>query len=161
MDHIIRAARRDDVPAIVVIYNYYVESDTCTFQTEPDTVERREEWLAGKGDRLPVLVAVANSEVVGWAALARYNERTWDSAWTSVYVRHDMRGRGIGRSLLTALVAEARGRGFHTLVAGINGEQEASHRLHLGLGFREVGRVREVSFKFGRWVDQRLLQLML
>jgi phosphinothricin acetyltransferase len=79
----------------------------------------------------------------------------------SVYVRHDLHRRGIGGALLTDLVERGRSIGHHTIIALIAAEQAASVALHRKAGFTEVAHLREVGFKFGRWLDVVYLQLML
>ncbi|MGE5379254.1 MAG: N-acetyltransferase family protein, partial [Candidatus Saccharibacteria bacterium] len=110
---------------------------------------------------LPPIVAVIEGEVVGWGSLTFYNSRTRNTVWDSVYVRHDLLGRGIGSQLLSALIEEAREHKCHSMVAGVNSGQDRSYSLHKKFGFLDVGTVREASFKHGQWVDQRILQLML
>ena len=79
----------------------------------------------------------------------------------SVYVDERFRGHGIGRQLLEAIVAEARRRDLHLLIAGIDATNVASIALHSSLGFRCCGTVREAGFKFGRWLDLEFWQLVL
>jgi phosphinothricin acetyltransferase len=79
----------------------------------------------------------------------------------SVYVDERFRGRGVGRALLKALIAEARERKLHTLVGVIDATNAASIALHSRLGFTRCGTVREAGFKFGRWLDVEYWQLLL
>jgi phosphinothricin acetyltransferase len=79
----------------------------------------------------------------------------------SVYVSEALRRQGIGRQLLRRLLDEAKSRGLHTLIAGIDGENRASLHLHEQLGFVEVGRCRQVGYKFDRWLDLLFYQLLL
>ena len=79
----------------------------------------------------------------------------------SVYVRETARGQGIGRNLMEALIAEARSRGIHVLVAGIEAENTASILLHHKMGFLDVGTLHEVGTKFGRWLDLTFMELRI
>jgi phosphinothricin acetyltransferase len=79
----------------------------------------------------------------------------------SVYVRHDQRGRGVGRLLLGELVGLATAYGYHAVMARIVGGHEASIGLHQSCGFELVGVEREVGRKFGRWLDVALMQRLL
>ena len=161
MDISIRLARMEDLGAINSIYNYYVANSTCTYQEEVETEEGRREWFAKHDAKHPVTVAVDEAgTVVGWGALNAFHGR---SAYrftveNSVYVRQDMHRRGIGRMLLADLMERAKGLGHHVIVALISADQEGSVRLHEGAGFVEVGRLREVGFKFGRWLDVVYMQ---
>ena len=78
-----------------------------------------------------------------------------------LYLRTDARGRGIGRSLMESLIGQARSRGVHTLIGRLSADNDASLRLHAGLGFVEVGRLREVGRKFDRWLTLVFVQKIL
>jgi L-amino acid N-acyltransferase YncA len=95
--------------------------------------------------------------------LSRFSDRSAydETAETSFYVKSSFRGRGIGRALKAAIIAEARRNGFHTLLARVAAESEASRHLNKSFGFVDVGTLKEVGRKFGRRLDVRLMQLML
>jgi L-amino acid N-acyltransferase len=159
----IRLATPGDLSPINDIYNYYVACSACTYQEEPETMEERRAWFAAHGASHPITVATIADEVVGWGCLSPYRAR---SAYrftveNSVYVRHDMQRRGIGRKLLADHIDRARAAGHHTIVAVIDAEQTGSIALHLAMGFRDGGELRELGFKFDRWLDVRNLQFML
>jgi phosphinothricin acetyltransferase len=158
-----RDATAADLPAINAIYNHFVLHCTCTYQVTPETDEARRVWFEGHGPRYPVIVAEEDGEVLGWGSLSRFHPREGyaGSAENSVYVSPSHHRRGIGRLLLEELIRRARAAGFHTIVAGVSAEQEASLGLHRRLGFTESGRLREVGLKFGRVLDVIYLQLML
>lgn len=155
----LREAREEDLEAINRIYNHYVVHSTCTLQTEPSTLQERREWLAAQGAR-PVLVATLGGEVVGWGALIQHHPRAGYrfTLEDSLYLRHDMTGRGMGRLLLEELLVRARALGAHSVLAKIEATQAQSLALHARCGFEEVGRLREVGFKLERWVDIVFMQ---
>jgi phosphinothricin acetyltransferase len=95
--------------------------------------------------------------------LSRFSDRSAydETAETSFYVKSSFRGRGIGRALKAAIIAEARRYGFHTLLARVAGESQASRHLNQSFGFVDVGTLKEVGRKFGRRIDVHLMQLML
>jgi L-amino acid N-acyltransferase len=159
----IRPAHVDDCAAINDIYNHYVLGDTCTYQTEPDTLADRQAWLARHGGQHPVLVALEGDEVVAWGALSPFRPRAAYrfSVEDSVYVRHDRLRRGLGRALLRALIAEARALGHHTVIALISADKTGSVTLHEELGFMPAGHVRQAGYKFEQWLDVAFMQLML
>jgi L-amino acid N-acyltransferase len=159
----IRPARVDDCAAINDIYNHYVLADTCTYQTEPDTLEDRTAWLARHGGQHPVLVALDQDDVVAWGALSPFHPRAAYrfSVEDSVYVRHDRLRRGLGRALLQALIVDARALGHHTVIALISADKAGSVALHDELGFTPAGQVRQAGYKFGQWLDVAFMQLML
>lgn len=159
----IRLATHADLPAINAIYNHFVLCSTCTYQSEPATAAEREAWFAAHGPEHPVTVAEIDGEVVAWASLSRFHARSAyaRTVENSVYVRHDRHRRGLGSVLLADSIERARSLGHHTLLALIDAEQTASIELHRRHGFVQVARLREVGFKFGRWLDVVYLQRML
>jgi L-amino acid N-acyltransferase YncA len=159
----IRAATAADLAAINDIYNHYVHHSTCTYQEEPETIEARQTWFVAHGESHPVTVAIGGDEIVGWGSLSPFHPRSAyrRTVENSVYVRHTHHRRGIGRALLADLIDRARAIGHHAIIAGIDAEQPGSIALHAALGFREVGHLREVGFKFDRWLHVRYLQIML
>lgn len=160
----IRLATAADLPAINDIYNYYVPRSTCTYQLEPETLEARQAWfLAHPPDEYPVTVAETGGDVFGWGALSKFRERAaYDpTVEGSVYVRHDLHRRGIGRALLIDLIQRARTIGFHSLIGGASADQTASLALQERLGFTRIAHFKEVGYKFGQRLDVVFLQLML
>jgi phosphinothricin acetyltransferase len=159
----IRPAQMGDAGAIAEIYNEAILTTTATFDTEPKTVEEREQWLRSHDERHPVLVVTVDDPVVGWASLTAWSERPAyaDTAETSFYVHSTYRGRGIGRKLKEAIIEEARRLGFHTLIARVAEGSEESLHLNASAGFVLVGTLKEVGHKFGRLLDVHILQMML
>jgi L-amino acid N-acyltransferase len=160
----IRLATLVDLPAVNEIYNYYVLNSTCTYQFEPETLEDRQIWFeAHSPETHPVILAILDEVIVGWGAVSQFRPRAGyaHSVEASVYLRHDVRGRGIGKAILLDLIARAKAAGHHTLVGGASGDQTASLALQKSLGFEQIGHFKEVGFKFGRWLDVIYSQLML
>ena len=162
-DWSIRSAELRDAGAIAAIYNEAVRTTVATFDTAPRSVGAQRRWLAEHAGRLPVLVAERDGAVLGWASLSAWSDRrAYDgTAEVSVYVRQMDRGRGIGRHLLEELIRTARERALHTLLSRIADRNPPSTHLHRSLGFRSVGVMREVGFKFERWVDVELFERIL
>ncbi len=159
----IRPARVADCAAINDIYNHYVLHDTCTYQTEPETLAEREAWLARHGGVHPVLVAEEASEVLAWGALSAFHPRAAYrfSVEDSIYVRHDCLRRGLGRSMLVELLSAAREHGHHTVIALISADKAGSVALHEQFGFTRKAELREAGYKFETWLDVVFMQLML
>ncbi|HKQ46880.1 MAG TPA: GNAT family N-acetyltransferase [Phycisphaerae bacterium] len=160
---ILRPVRAADIPAVSAIYNHYVLNATCTFATEPEGEAYWRDWLAAHDGAHPAIVAEDSGQVVGWGSLSRWNNRCAYrfSVEDSVYIRTDQHRRGIGRLLLTELVALARTHGHRNIVAQIADHQPASEKLHEALGFRQVGVLEAIGFKFDRWIDVAIWQLRL
>ena len=151
----IRRAEPTDVAAITTIYNQGIEDRLATLETELRTPEERAEWLAARGPRHPVLVAVVDGVVAGWASLNRFNPRpAYDHvADFSIYIERGWRGRGVGRRLLAALVDLARELRYHKMVLAAFPFNPAGVSLYERLGFTTVGVYREQGLLDGKWVD--------
>lgn len=148
----IRSMAHEDWPAVASIYRQGIATGDATFETE---VPSWDEWNAA---RLPLcrLVAESGGEVVGFAALSPASHRAVYAgvAEVMVYVSEGMRGRGVGRHLLEALVVRAEVAGVWTLQAGIFPENRASIAIHAAVGFRVLGtRERLGRTADGRWRD--------
>jgi L-amino acid N-acyltransferase len=160
----IRRADEGDLADILRIYNQAIEKTTAVFEYRPHTIEMRRDWFRAKhAASLPVLAAVESGVVVGFASYGPF--RAWPaykySVELSVYVDERARGRGIGTALVQALLDHARSQELHVVMAGITSDNTVSLRLHEKLGFVEVAHIREVGYKFGRWLDLKLLQIVL
>jgi len=160
----LRPAQAADLPALLEIYNDAVVHTTASWDLLPWTAVEHAEWYATKAEHgHPVLVAEESGEVLGYAAYGPFRAKAGYAATMehSVYVRASGQGRGIGRSLLVAIIEAARANGVHTLVGGLSADNDISMALHRSLGFVEVGRLPEVGRKFDRWLDLVLVQLIL
>ena len=160
---VIRSAVETDVPAITEIYNYEILHGTATFDIEPKTLEDRLQWFRETQRAHAVIVAEVGGEVAGWGCLRPFHARAAYrfTAEDSVYVHQDRRGQGVGIALLERLVEIGRANGFHSIMAGMSEGNEASVRLHHRFGFADVGREREVGYKFERWLDVTWMQLIV
>lgn len=160
----VRAATVDDIPAIVDIYNHAVLHTTATADYEPVTVEARTAWLHDRNAKgYAVLAAVYEEKIVGWASLNPYQQR-YGYRFTgenSVYIAPDCQGRGVGTLLLGRLLECARAQGLHSVIASVDATNPSSIALHKRFCFVEVGRMREVVYKFDTWLGVVYLQLFL
>lgn len=159
-----RLATSADAEAIAAIYNLEVETTTNTFDLEPRSHAEQLAWLERHTGAHPAVVAVDGTGVVlGFGALSTYRARPAYATTVedSVYVAEGARGQGVGRAILTKLLALAADHGFHAVIARVVGENQASIALHQACGFELVGVEREVGRKHGRWLDVVELQRML
>lgn len=160
----IRPARREDCPAILEIYNDAVLKTTASYDYEPRTLSHRQEWF-DEHQRIgfPIFVAVEAGRVIGWSALNRYHDRAGYrfTSENSIYIAEDCRGRGVGALLLAPLIESAKKLGLRAIIAAIDGENEASLRLHRRFGFETVGHFKKVGYKFNRWLDVIYMELLL
>jgi phosphinothricin acetyltransferase len=161
----VRACIEADMQATTEIYRHHVLHGLASFETAPpsfaDMCRRRADVLA-KG--LPYLVADIDGVIAGYAYAGTYRPRAAyrDTVENSVYLRHDMARRGIGRELLVALISECEARDLRQMIAVIGDSANiASIRLHERCGFRHAGTLHGVGYKHGKWLDSVLMQLTL
>jgi len=160
----IRPAAEPDIPALTAIYNEVIASSTAIYSDAPvDVGDRRAWWIARMGQGYPVLVADAAGEVIGFSTFGDF--RAWPgyrfTVEHSVHVAAGMRGAGVGRALVEALFPIAASLGKHVMIAGVDADNGASIRFHERLGFERSGRLRQVGFKFDRFLDLVFLQRFL
>jgi L-amino acid N-acyltransferase len=156
----IRRATNADVPAITGIYNEAILNTDATFDNETKTAAEQEIWFKRHDAKHPVLVAVHDSEVVGWASLSEWSSRCAyaGTAELSVYIGAEHRNRGIGKRLMEETLSAGRQCGLHTVLSRVTEGNASSIHLHLLAGFENVGTMREVGFKFNRLLDVRIMQ---
>ncbi|GIK57535.1 MAG: N-acetyltransferase [Chloroflexi bacterium] len=158
----IRPATPNDIPAITEIYNEAIIYTRNTFDTVPKTVADREEWYHQHMPAYPILVVEDNGEVVGFASVSKWSDRPayGRTVIASEYIRQDYRGQGIGKALLVALLEAAYAAGYHTVMGNVYAGNEVSRRMVESIGFRTVGLLKEVGYKFDEWLDVYLVQHM-
>lgn len=156
----IRPATENDIVAITEIYNEAILNTTATFDTEPKSKEERLHWLRNHSEINPVIVATIHDDVIGWASLSKWSERSaYDTtAEVSFYVHKDFRDQGIGRKLLEVVTIEGGNAGLHTIISRITEGNEKSLHLHDVLGYNHIGVLKEVGKKFDKYLDVHLLQ---
>jgi phosphinothricin acetyltransferase len=155
---IIRQGVLGDVPQLTSLYNHYIENTATTFDIEPHTVEERErEWFALYKESGPhrLFVAVDGDEVMGFATSSRFRVRAAynTSVETSVYLRPERTGKGLGGKLYEVLLDALADEDLHRAYAGITLPNEPSVKLHERLGYTLIGTYREVGRKFGKYWD--------
>jgi L-amino acid N-acyltransferase YncA len=160
----IRDATEADCTSMLAIYNEIVAVSTAIFSDTPRTEEQQYYWFEDRvSQRLPVLVATDEQGVVGFSSYGPF--RSWPgyrhTVENSVYVAARARKRGVGSLLLRALIERAVAAQLHTMIAGIDGENFGSMRLHEKLGFTRVAELKQVGRKFDRWLDLTFYQRML
>ena len=164
MSFTVSAAARAQLSEIRDIYNEVIRNSTAVFSDVEVTLEDRQAWFDAKqAGGFPVLAAADASGVVGFGTFGEF--RSWPgyrfSVEHSVHVRADRRGHGVGRSLVQALLLEAARLRKHVMIAGIDAQNVTSISLHEKLGFKVVGELPEVAFKFGRWLDLKFMQRLI
>jgi len=159
---LVRDARDDDMAAVEAIYAHHVRHGTASFEEEPPSLaemQRRRADVLARG--LPYLVAEMDGRVAGYSYATPYRARSAYrfSIENSVYVDQACHRGGVGRALLTELIARCERGGWRQMIAIIGGSgHAASIGLHAALGFRHVGTLQAVGLKFGSWHDTVFMQ---
>lgn len=156
----VRALADADIPAVLAIYAHYVRETAISFELDPPTLEEFTARVRKVQSKWLWLVAERDSEIVGYAYASEWNPRPAYrfTTETTVYVRADARGQGVGRALYAALFDQLHAMGFKRALAGIALPNEGSSALHRSFGFEPVGVLNRVGFKFDLWHDVIWLQ---
>jgi len=158
-------ASLDDAAAIAEIYAHYVLESTATFETvPPDEAESRRRMRDHLDAGYPFLVTRDEEDrVLGFGFAQRYGPRAGYrfSVETTIYVRRDSVGRGIGSALLASLLDECEKRGFRQAFAVIAASEPTSVVLHARAGFFPVGTLAAAGWKHGQWLDVFVMQRKL
>ena len=150
---------------ILNIFNEAIATSTALYDYEPRTMATIQKWFENKERHHYPVIGIENSNgvLMGFATYGAF--RSWAAyKYTvehSVYVDVEFRGKGVGKTLLTELVRLAKQQDYHAIVGGIDAENAVSIRLHQSLGFIYCGTIKQVGFKFNRWLDLKFYQLIL
>ena len=162
---LIRPATHSDIPAITRIYAHAVKTGTASFELEPpDEAEMTLRMQAVLDGKFPYLVAESDGAVAGYAYASLFRTRPAYrfTLEDSVYVAPQMQRRGIGIALLRRLIEICTALGYRQMIAVIgDSEQAASIGMHKACGFAAAGNLKNVGWKFGRWLDTPMMQLAL
>jgi L-amino acid N-acyltransferase YncA len=151
--------------AILDIFNEAIANSTALYDYQPRSLASMETWFATKqAGGFPVIgIEDEAGQLVAFGSFGTF--RAWPaykySVEHSVYVHQDHRGHGLGLQVMHALIDAARQRQVHAMIGAIDADNQGSIALHRRLGFSRVGTLPQVGFKFGRWLDLALYQLLL
>ncbi len=164
-DWIIASASLADAPQVAAIYAHHVLHGMASWEHTPPTPNEIAGRMAGVLDAgWPWLIARDQAgAVVGYAYAAQFSPRAGylHTCEDSIYLRHDMLGRGLGTRLLGELITHCEALGFRQMIAGMSGSEPGSMALHTAAGFVEVARMPSAGRKFGRWLDLIYMQRAL
>ena len=149
----LRFVTPEDSAELLEIYRPYVEQTTVSFETEVPSPEVFRDRILEISRDFPYLAAVEDGQILGYAYAHPFHERA-AFAWTvesTIYVRADCRGKGIGRQLYRALLDMLELQGAQTVCAVVTIPNDPSMAFHEAMGFREEGRLINVGFKLGQW----------
>ena len=166
----IRTAAVDDAAALLAIYAPYVKETAITFEYEVPSLEEFQGHIAHTLRRYPYIVAVENGEILGYAYTGPFGERAayrW-SVETSIYLRQDVRGKGLGKRLYAELERISKAQNVQNLYACIAYPDHDDAYLtgnsvafHTHLGFTPVGRFPHCAYKFGTWYNMTWMEKTL
>jgi L-amino acid N-acyltransferase YncA len=159
----IRAVTNEDARAICDIYNYYVQNTIHTFEEEPVPLIEMGRRITEVTDSLPWFIFEEDNRIVGYTYASKWKGRCAYrfSVESTVYIKYDALGKGIGTLLYTRLLEELKHHGLHSVIGGIALPNETSQKLHEKLGFKKVAHFTEIGFKFNTWIDVGYWELHL
>ncbi len=158
----LRPATEADQSAMLEIYNESVLNSNATFDTEPRSYAGQLNWFRMHKKNHPVLVAEDEGVVIGWASLSPYSDRCAyeTTVEVSIYIHSNFRGKGIGMNLLQIITLEGQKTGSHTIISRITQGNEVSIHIHEKTGYRHVGVMEEVGYKFGKFQNVHIMQFL-
>lgn len=165
-EYSIRDARLEDMPDVREIYNHYVANSTVTFDETPLSLrETRSKFQHLQKLGMPYLVAESPSQqILGYAYVYPWKEKAAYrfTVENSIYLRAASTGKGLGKVLMGQLITRSKEAGLKEIIAVIADRgADASIKMHQDFGFKEIGRMGKVGFKFERWLGTVLMQKSL
>ncbi|WP_447636802.1 N-acetyltransferase family protein [Flavobacterium microcysteis] len=161
----IRAAKIEDIEAILEVVNDAILNTTAIYDYDVRTLNDQIDWFTEKQEQgFPIIVAVdENDNVLGFGTYGSFRLKIGYKFTVehSVYVKEGFSGKGIGRQILSELILIARKQKLHTIIGLIDTDNAGSIAFHEKLGFEKTGILREAGYKFERWLDVQLMQLIL
>lgn len=153
----IRSAQSKDAEGIVEIYNHYILHSHATFELDLVTSEEMIDRIKKVQEEfgLPWIVLEIENQIMGYAYATQWKARKAyaKTTETSIYLHKDQGGKGYGKDLYRELLDQLKAKGYHAIIGGMSLPNEASRLLHEKLGFRKIGVLKEVGYKFDRWID--------
>ncbi|CAN5237277.1 GNAT family N-acetyltransferase [soil metagenome] len=165
-EYTIRDATAEDLPHVREIYNHYVMNSTVTFDEQKMTLAAlRHKFQKATAKKMPFLVAQSPSgQILGYAYVYPWKEKAAYrfTVENSIYLGPASTGKGLGKALLAELIERSQAAGLKEIVAVIADKgAEASIQMHKNFGFKEIGHMGKVGFKFDRWLGTVLMQKSL
>lgn len=157
---LIRRGRVEDIEGIRSIYNEAVKNTTVTFDTEEKTYEDRLEWFKKYNDKYALVVCEENRVVLGWGSFSRYSDKlAYDGTCElSIYIDKNHRNKGIGKKILEELLNRGKENGIRVILSRVTKDNIVSQKIHDNYGFELVGTMKQVGYKFGRYLDVCIYQ---
>jgi L-amino acid N-acyltransferase len=160
----LRPYKIEDTTAILDIINYNILNSTALYDYHPRSLETQIAILDDKLKKdFPIIVATQNDIVIGFGFYSefRFREAYKFTVEHSVYANRAYIGKGVGKLIMTELIALAKAQKLHTMIGVIDAENESSITFHEKFGFKTVGIIKESGYKFDRWLHSVFMQLIL
>ena len=159
---IIKPGEAGDVPRLTEIYNHYIEHTIITFEETPVSPNEMRSRIVENTSKQPWLVYTEGDKILGYAYASEWKSRCAykHSVETTVYLRPEAKGNGVGSLLYKELLKLLKERKLHAAIGGIALPNDASVALHEKLGFEKIGQFKEVGFKFDKWIDVGYWELL-
>lgn len=160
----LREAEKKDLPGILRIWNHFITHTNSNYDYEVKTIEFINDWYLQKiKQNLPLLVIADNENVAGYASYGSFRPHAGFSKTVEhgIYISPNYPGKGFGKILMNNLIIRAKTQGYHTMLGVIDAENTGSVLFHQKYGFKEVGRMPQVGYKSGQWLDCLIMQLIL
>ncbi|MFV5695319.1 GNAT family N-acetyltransferase [Flavobacterium sp. LB3P122] len=160
----IRPAVFADIDTILEIVNHEILHSTSNYDYEPRDFETQKLWFEDKLEKnLPIIVAEFENGAIGFASYGPFRQKIGYQFTVehSVYVAQEFIGKGVGKQLLAELIRLAKEQDYHVMIGAIDAENSGSIAFHEKFGFKVVGTIREVGYKFDHWLDLVFMQLIL
>jgi phosphinothricin acetyltransferase len=164
MKPIIRPATTSDLTSILEIVNHAILNTTAIYDYDPRSLEEQTVIFENKNAKnFPTFVAEQNNEIVGFGTYDTFRTKVGYrfTVEHSVYVKEGFAGKGIGQLLMEELISTAKKENYHIMIGVIDASNENSIRFHEKFGFESMGILKEMGFKFNRWLDANLMTLKL
>ncbi|MFP9117806.1 GNAT family N-acetyltransferase [Flavobacterium sp. RNTU_13] len=160
----VRQATIADLPFIRQVMNHNILHSTALYDYQPKTEAEINQWFTDKlHGNWPVIIAEQKGTPTGFATYGtfRFKDGFKPTVEHSVYVDEGQHGKGVGRILLSHLIDLCRSEGYHCMVGCIDADNAGSIAFHKKFGFTEAGVLKEVAYKFDKWLDLLFMQLLL
>lgn len=164
MSFLIRNYQESDAPTILEIINDSILNTAHNYDYEPKSLgEITSQFGVKILEGFPILVGEVNGEVLGYATFGKFRAKPGYNKTIehSIYLNKKAQGKGLGSEMMRQLIQIASDKGYHVMIAGMDSENSGSYRFHARFGFKEVARMPEVGFKFGKWQTLVFMQLTL
>ena len=165
IEYHIKTCGEAQLPEMLEMFNEAIVNTTSVYDYQLRTMDFMTEWYQAKIKGKYPLIGLFNNqdELLGFGTYGPFRSRPAYkySVEHSIYVRHDMRGKGYGKILLNEIIQRATQDDYHVLVGGIDSANEISIRFHEKMGFFHAGTIKHAGYKFGKWLDLSFYQLIL